>query len=194
MEDPDLVWGLYYIHVYAPGTAFLTRLQVLQAKTPWRMTSLCRVLSGWPRDQKLILGGHEGSRHTARMCKLISPRWAVMEFCVGNAVAWLIVLIVTTKRRERQTNPDKTEEMRSCDRSVLAACTMLYRIYPKYSDISTPYHTYSKIWTYYLLPDVVPKICWMSGKQCRPKWDAAFCGVSSGSTLFAQACLSEYIR
>ena len=28
--------------------------------------------------------------------------------------------------------------------------------------------------------------------QCRPWWDAAFCGISSGSTLFAQACLQIY--
>ena len=31
----------------------------------------------------------------------------------------------------------------------------------------------------------------MSGKQCRPWTDAAFCGVWSGSTLFAQACPSQ---
>ena len=29
--------------------------------------------------------------------------------------------------------------------------------------------------------------------QCRPWWDAAFCGISSGSTLFAQACLQIYM-
>ena len=37
------------------------------------------------------------------------------------------------------------------------------------------------------------KNCWMSGKQCRPWWDATFCGISSGSTLFAQASLSVYL-
>ena len=47
---------------------------------------------------------------------------------------------------------------------------------------------------YNLLPNIVSKNCWMSGKQCRPWRDAAFCGVLSGSTLFAQACLSEHIR
>ena len=40
---------------------------------------------------------------------------------------------------------------------------------------------------------VVSKNCWISGKLCRPWWDAAFCGISSGSTLFAQAWLSKYI-
>ena len=43
-----------------------------------------------------------------------------------------------------------------------------YGIYPKYLDTSTPYHTCSKILTsriYY--PDIMSKICWMSGKQCR---------------------------
>ena len=34
----------------------------------------------------------------------------------------------------------------------------------------------------------------MSGKQCWPGSDAAFCGVWSGSTLFAKACLLEYAR
>ena len=47
---------------------------------------------------------------------------------------------------------------------------------------------------YNLLPDVASKNCWMSGKQCRTGWDAALCGVSSGSALFTQACLPEYLR
>ena len=69
-----------------------------------------------------------------------------------------------------------------------------YHIYPKYSDTSTPSQTWSKIWTstiYYPIL-IVSKNCWMSGKQCRPWWDATFCIISSGSTLFAQAWLSEY--
>ena len=33
----------------------------------------------------------------------------------------------------------------------------------------------------------------MNGKQVRPRSDAAFCGVWSGSTLFTQACLSKYL-
>ena len=35
------------------------------------------------------------------------------------------------------------------------------------------------------------KYWWTIGKKCRPWSDAAFCGVWSGSTLFAQACLSK---
>ena len=35
--------------------------------------------------------------------------------------------------------------------------------------------------------------CWMSGKQYRPWSDAMFCSFWSGSTLFAEACLSEYL-
>ena len=53
----------------------------------------------------------------------------------------------------------------------------------KYSDTLTPHHNCSKIWTCNLLPVVVFKSCRMNGKQCRPLWD----------TLFAQACLSEYL-
>ena len=52
-------------------------------------------------------------------------------------------------------------------------------------------------WTFllpfFLLHNVVSKNSWRGGKQCRPWCDAAFCGVLSGSILFAQACLSEYI-
>ena len=69
------------------------------------------------------------------------------------------------------------------------------RIYRKYSDSLTLYNTCSKTWTsaiYYL--NSLPNNCWMSGKQRRSWWDVAFCGVSSGSTLFAQACLSKCIR
>ena len=36
------------------------------------------------------------------------------------------------------------------------------------------------------------KNCWMGGKQCRPWSDAAFCGIWSGTTLFAQVLLSQY--
>ena len=69
------------------------------------------------------------------------------------------------------------------------------RIYPKYSNTSTPYHVLipTTCTKYNLLPNVVSKNCWMSGKQCRPWWDVTFCGISSGFTLFAYACLSEYI-
>ena len=35
---------------------------------------------------------------------------------------------------------------------------------------------------------------WMSGKQCRPWSDAAVCGVRSGSTLFIQGCVSQYLE
>ena len=37
------------------------------------------------------------------------------------------------------------------------------------------------------------KFCSMSGKQFRLRSDAAFCYVESGSTQFAQACLSQYL-
>ena len=39
----------------------------------------------------------------------------------------------------------------------------------------------------------VSKNCWMSGNQYRLWSDAAKCGNWSGSTLFAQACLSQYV-
>ena len=44
---------------------------------------------------------------------------------------------------------------------------------------------------YYLL--ICLTCCWMSGKQCRPWSGDGFCGVWSGSTLFAQACLSQHL-
>ena len=53
----------------------------------------------------------------------------------------------------------------------------------------SPYHTYPEFWPsllYYLLMGLK---WWMSGKQWRPRSDAAFRGVWSGSALFAQACL-----
>ena len=62
----------------------------------------------------------------------------------------------------------------------------------KYWDTWTPYHTGPKIWTsplYYMYILMHLKYCWMSCKQCRPWSDATFWGVSSGSTLFVQACL-----
>ena len=39
----------------------------------------------------------------------------------------------------------------------------------------------------------VSKNCRMSDKQCRPWSDAAISGVWSGSTVFAQACLSKLL-
>ena len=67
----------------------------------------------------------------------------------------------------------------------------MYRNYPKNTNISTLYHTYSKIWTHTIS---YPMLCLklVDEWQSRPWWDAAFCGVSSGSTMFAQSCLSEY--
>ena len=68
----------------------------------------------------------------------------------------------------------------------------LYRIHSKYSNTLTLYHIWLKIWTstfYYLL--LCLKTCLVSGKQCRPRSDAAFCGVWSGST---QCLLRQYLR
>ena len=77
---------------------------------------------------------------------------------------------------------------------AMALVICIYHIYPKYSDTSTPYHSCPKIWTRTIYrPMLCLKYYWMSGKQCGPWWDTTFCGISSGSTLFAQACLSQYI-
>ena len=57
---------------------------------------------------------------------------------------------------------------------------------PKYLDTLTPYHTCPVIW-------MSVKFCCVWGKQCRPRSNAAQRGVWSGSTLFANACLSEYL-
>ena len=59
--------------------------------------------------------------------------------------------------------------------------------------IRTPHHTCSKIWpstNYY--PALSLKTAGWVPNSVVP--DAAFCGVSSWSTLFARTCLSEYIR
>ena len=69
-----------------------------------------------------------------------------------------------------------------------------YHISPKYWDTLVTYHTSPKIWSipfYYLL--ICLKYCCMYGKYCRPWSDAAFCGIWSGSTLFAKAYLSQYL-
>ena len=74
-----------------------------------------------------------------------------------------------------------------------------YCIYPKYWDILPTYHTCLKIWNslfYYLLmclKHTCLKYCCMYGKQCRPWSGPTFCGIWSGFTLFAKACLSQYL-
>ena len=61
-----------------------------------------------------------------------------------------------------------------------------YRIYPKYWDTLTPYHTCLKIWnSLFNYPLMCLKYCGMYGKQSRPWSDTAFCGVWSLSSLFA---------
>ena len=66
-------------------------------------------------------------------------------------------------------------------------------VYLKYWDTLTPYHTWPKIWMSPILPLDTSINYWMSGKQCRPWSDATFCGIRSGSALFAEACLSQYL-
>ena len=86
----------------------------------------------------------------------------------------------------------------TCSKDLFFSCynSFVYRIYPKYWDKLTPYHTCPKHWIssfHYTVTVAVSKNWWMSGKQCRPWSDAAFCAVWSGSTLFALACLSHYL-
>ena len=73
-------------------------------------------------------------------------------------------------------------------------CFSTYCIYPKYLDTLCTYYNCPKIWNspfYYLL--LCLKYCCMYGKQCRLWSDAEFCGIWSGSTLFAKVCLSQYL-
>ena len=65
-----------------------------------------------------------------------------------------------------------------------------YHNYLKYSHTIT--HTCAKFNMSIWLPVYVPENWWMKGIQCRPWSDAAFCGVWSGSTLFALTCLPQY--
>ena len=70
----------------------------------------------------------------------------------------------------------------------------LYCINPGFLVTLSTYHTCPKIWNiplYYLL--MCLKYCCMYAKQCRPWLDAAFCGIWSGATLFANAYLSQYL-
>ena len=65
---------------------------------------------------------------------------------------------------------------------------------PYYWDTLSTYHTCPKIWStqfYYLL--MCLKYCCTYGKQCRPWPATAFCGIWSGSTLFAKAYLSQHL-
>ena len=62
----------------------------------------------------------------------------------------------------------------------------------KYWDTLTPYHTSylnKSIW----LPVDMFKNCWKHGIQCRPRLEMSFSNVWSGSRLFAQAWLPQYI-
>ena len=63
---------------------------------------------------------------------------------------------------------------------------LYYRNNPKYWDTLSTYHT-SKIWNspFYYISMYLKYYC-MYGKQCRPKSHGAFCGIWSGSTLFAK--------
>ena len=66
--------------------------------------------------------------------------------------------------------------------------SLKYRINRKYWDTISTYHTCPKTWnssSYYLL--IYLKYCCICGNQCWPWSDC------SASTLFAKACLSQYL-
>ena len=69
-----------------------------------------------------------------------------------------------------------------------------YCIYSKYWDTLTPDQSCQKIGRslfHYLVKSL--KYCWMSGKQCRQWSNVTFCSIWSRCTIFAQACLSQYL-
>ena len=70
---------------------------------------------------------------------------------------------------------------------------VFYHIYPKYWETLSIYHTCPKIWNNPLYGLLMCWYCFMYGKQCRPWSDAAYCCIWSGSALFANACLSQYL-
>ena len=67
--------------------------------------------------------------------------------CVYTFMLAYAGFCLATGKIDLQQNPwpFRTDQALSC--SLLSALFLWYRIYPKYSDTSTPYHICSKIWT-----------------------------------------------
>ena len=77
-------------------------------------------------------------------------------------------------------------------RIVIVCCYTILTL--NIGTILSSYHTCPMIFKslfHYLL--MCLKYCCMYGKQCKPWWDATFCSIWSGSTLFEKACLSQYL-
>ena len=118
-----------------------------------------------------------------------SPLQKLRDERVNDWIAW-------TKLHTRWYYSSSTKDLITKDvgnenRNTLA----IYCIYPKYSDTSRPYHTCSKIWTstiYYLM--CLKIVWWVANSVDSDETHCVLCGVSSGSTLCVQACLSKYIR
>ena len=95
----------------------------------------------------------------------------------------------TKKKNNKKTTTKKQQtkcrQLRLC--LALSGTVNEYRIYPKYLDTSTLYHTCSKIWTSTIYYPICLKYCCMCGKQT----------LSAASHLGLQCLLrhnSEYIR
>ena len=108
--------------------------------------------------------------------------WNIMSFVWGVIFQWGSTLKVSI---------ELTSTSRHC-------CDMTERLLKwcktqiKQTNSSLPCFSYNfNQSVYYLL--MCLQYCWMSVKQCRPRSDTTFCGIWSGSTLFAQACLSHYL-
>ena len=76
--------------------------------------------------------------------------------------------------------------------SIILQFTGLYRKFPKYSDTQNIYCNHSKIWTMWLYHRVIsPNDADKMANSIDPDQAALLGAVWSGSTLFAQAYLSE---
>ena len=136
-----------------------------------RFRSLCTHTLQWAhfgQDAKFLHAENEDSDQIAWMCRLI---WVFLDRMPEGTFSHIVTQILLF-----------LHENKGCE----------YRIYPKYCDTLSTYHTCPKSWNspfYYLL--MCLKYCCMYGKRCRPSSDATFCGIWSGSTLIAKAYLSR---
>ena len=129
----------------------------------------------------------EVSDHSGQLPSLISV------LAVRMNKAWVLSYPLSTQRRLWSDWADAQADLSSLGAQavlLVLSCAASYLIYPKYSDTWTTYVSYTLfILKFYCL--LICLNCWIRGKQRRTWSDATFCTVWSGSSLFAQAGLSE---
>ena len=137
------------------------------------------ILTGLPYSlYQTLIEGNKTNIYYRQKLKVGQPKgWILLQKVSGSKTKnTLLITAYSLPLHTLAEGKFMTNKSLQTYESCFCRFIVIYNIYSKYWDTSTPHHTCSCLNKYNLLPNLYLKLL-HEWKKCRPWWDAAFCGV-----------------